>query len=96
MKFNNRNLQIGSGVIIGKNVKIGDDVTIYDNVAIGDDSVIANHRIIGEPPASYYSEVVFSNPPLRIGAGALIRSHGIKFAGSDSREDFQTGHRVTK
>ena len=58
MKFNNRNVYIDDGAIIGKNVKIGDNTIIYPNVTIGDNTIIANDCVIGEPSAAYYKDIL--------------------------------------
>ena len=95
MKFNNRNVHIGHNVKIGLNVRIGDNTTIYDNVIIGDNSTISNDCIIGEPTNDYYANLAYLQPVTIIGAGALIRSHTIMYAGSTFGDNFVTGHRVT-
>ncbi len=95
MKFNNRNIELGSNVQLGKNVRIGDNTIIYDNVVIGDDAIISNNCIIGEPLNAYYHEPSYVNPLLSIGSNSLIRSHTIIYAGSEFGPYFQTGHHVT-
>ncbi|WP_083322486.1 acyltransferase [Hymenobacter lapidarius] len=96
MKFANRNVQLGENVRLGKNVSIGDNTTIYDNVIIEDNAIICNNCVIGEPGrAYYYQDGSYIQPETVIGAGALIRSHNIIYAGSTFGENFTTGHRVT-
>jgi acetyltransferase-like isoleucine patch superfamily enzyme len=96
MKFNNRNVSISPKAKLGNNVKIGDNTTIYDGVEIGDNSIVCNDCVLGEPPSRYYkSPLDYENPPLLIGAGALIRSHCIFYAGSSFGEGLITGHRAT-
>lgn len=95
MKFNNRNIQISPKARIGNNVRIGDNTVIYDNVIIGDDTIICNDCIIGEPLNDYYFKEDYQNPETKIGAGSLIRSHTILYAGSEFGDGFSTGHRVT-
>lgn len=95
MKFNNRNVQIGSNVELGINVKIGDNTIIYDNVVIGDNSIIANNCVIGEPLHNYYFNESYRNPETIIGINALIRSHTIIYAGSKFGKNLTTGHNVT-
>jgi acetyltransferase-like isoleucine patch superfamily enzyme len=95
MKFTGRNIHIGKNVKIGDGVKIGDDTVIYDNVEIGANSVICNNCVLGEPLNDYYHNPEYKNPTLKIGEGALIRSHTILYAGSVFGENLQTGHRVT-
>jgi acetyltransferase-like isoleucine patch superfamily enzyme len=95
MKFNNKNIEIGTNVQLGSNVRIGDNTIIYDNVVIGDNTVISNNCVIGEPLNAYYHDVNYENPVLTIGASSLIRSHTIIYAGSSFGSNFQTGHHVT-
>lgn len=94
-KFNNINIRISPSAKIGKNVRIGDNTIIYDNVVIGDDSVICNDCVIGEPLNAYYHDDGYLNPETIIGAGALVRSHTVIYAGNRIGEGFQTGHRAT-
>ena len=95
MKFNNRNVYVSQSCKMGRNVKIGDNSAIYDNVEIGDNSIICNDTVLGEPPASYYAESAYENPPTVIGSDSLIRSHCIIYAGCTIGNGFSTGHRVT-
>ncbi len=95
MKFNNRNVHVSSRAVLGVNVKIGDNSTVYDGVEIGDNSIICNDCVIGEPLASYYEREDYKNPSTIIGAGALIRSHSIIYAGCRIGQNFSSGHRIT-
>lgn len=95
MMFNNRNIIISPKASIGKNVRIGDDTTIYDNVVIEDNVTITHHCVIGEPLNAYYSDPEYENPVTIIGAGSLIRSHAIIYAGNKLGKKVTTGHRVT-
>ena len=95
MKFNNRNVYISPKVKLGNNVRIGDNAAIYDNVEIGDNSIICNDSVIGEPLAAYYRDPGYKNPVTVIGAGALVRSHSIIYAGCTIGPGFSSGHRVT-
>ncbi|NVK75226.1 MAG: N-acetyltransferase [Oceanospirillaceae bacterium] len=95
MKFNDHNVRIGKNVQLGKNVRIGDNTIIYDNVIIGDNTTICNDCVIGEPNASYYKTSDYENPETKLGAGSLIRSHSIIYAGSNFGDNLNTGHRVT-
>jgi len=66
------------------------DRKIYPNVHIGADAQIGAYVIIGEPPrgrAAGELETV-------IGAGAVIRSHTVIYAGNHIGDHFQTGHGV--
>jgi len=95
MKFNNRNVSISPLAKIGNNVKIGDNSVIYDYVEIGDNTIICNDCVIGEPLNAYYSDNNYKNPTTYIGAGGLIRSHSIIYAGCTIGKSITTGHRIT-
>jgi acetyltransferase-like isoleucine patch superfamily enzyme len=95
MKFNNRNVYISPKSKLGNNVRIGDNAAIYDHVEIGDNSVICNDSVIGEPLAAYYRDPGYINPVTVIGAGSLIRSHSIIYAGCTIGPRFSSGHRIT-
>jgi acetyltransferase-like isoleucine patch superfamily enzyme len=95
MKFNNKNVSIGTNVSLGKNVKIGDNTIIYDNVSIGDNTIISNDCVIGEPLNAYYIDSNYKNPNTLIGSNSLIRSHSIIYSGSEFGDFLNTGHRVT-
>jgi acetyltransferase-like isoleucine patch superfamily enzyme len=95
MKFDGRNVTVSPKARLGRDVRLGDNVTIYDGVELGDGSTICNDCVLGEPPAGFYRDAAFVNPPLRIGPGALVRSHSIVYAGSTIGAHLQTGHRVT-
>jgi acetyltransferase-like isoleucine patch superfamily enzyme len=95
MKFNDKNVYVSPLAHLGKNVKIGDNSLIYDGVEIGDDCIICNDTVIGEPLTDYYYDTNYKNPPTIIGAGALIRSNTIIYAGCTIGRNFASGHRVT-
>ena len=95
MKFNGRGVYVSPLAKIGCNVRIGDGTVIYDNVEIGDGSVICNDCVIGEPLNPYYRDESYKNPPTRIGADAVIRSHAIIYANCKIGNDFNAGHRIT-
>ena len=95
-KFLGMNVSISPSAKIGRNVRIGNNTVIYDNVEIGDNTIICNDCVLGEPLNSYYeNSEKYENPPLKIGANSLIRSHTIIYAGSKLGDFLQTGHRVT-
>jgi len=73
---------------IGKNVSFGHAVRIYGNVQIGDNCKIGDFCVIGHP------SVHPSSAPLKLGAGANIRSHSILYEGSDIASYLETGHHV--
>ncbi len=73
---------------IGNQVTIGDFCVIHANAEIGDGCVIEDHCIIGYPTP------LAEDRPLRLGAGGLVRSHSVLYAGSDIGEQLRTGHHV--
>ena len=95
MIFNNYNVRISPKASIGKNVRIGDNTVIYDNVVVEDNVTISHNCVIGEPLNDYYSNPEYKNPETVIGAGSLIRSHAIIYAGNRLGDNVQTGHRIT-
>jgi acetyltransferase-like isoleucine patch superfamily enzyme len=60
----------------------------YSGVVLGSDCVIGDYCVLGEPPRGK------SNGELAtvIGAGAVIRSHTVIYAGNRIGARFQTGH----
>jgi acetyltransferase-like isoleucine patch superfamily enzyme len=87
---------MGDGVKIGDDVVVGPHVIVYDNVTIGDGCRIGADAILGEPLAGIYRDAAnYVNPPLTIGAGSVIRSGSIIYAGSTLGRGLETGHRVT-
>jgi acetyltransferase-like isoleucine patch superfamily enzyme len=61
---------------------------LYQNVTLGSQSVIEDYCIIGEPPRGRADGALATV----IGAGALIRSHTVIYAGNRIGRGFQTGH----
>jgi acyl-[acyl carrier protein]--UDP-N-acetylglucosamine O-acyltransferase len=74
---------------LGRDVVVGPFTSIHDNVEIGDDSEIGGYCELGV--ANQFT----NGEALRIGKGALIRSHSIFYAASNFGERLVTGHRVT-
>lgn len=73
---------------IGNNVTIGDFTVVHANVEVGDDCTIESHCIVGNPTP------LADGLPLRVGPGALIRSHSVLYAGATIGEQLSTGHHV--
>lgn len=80
---------------LAEDVVVGPWVIIHDHVTLGPGSIVGAGCILGEPTADYYCSQEYSNPPLSIGPGALIRSGSILYAGSRIGDNFETGHRAT-
>lgn len=72
---------------IGKNVVFGHGVRVYGNVEIGDDCRIGDFCVIGHPARQ-------ADGPLRLGAGAHIRSHAVVYEGSTIGPGLETGHHI--
>lgn len=84
--FRGKNVRIGDDVVLGRNV------ILYDNVNIGDHAVIGANVVIGEPTVNAYSKQDYVNPSTLIGAGAVIRSGSVVYAGCDIGPGLTTGH----
>lgn len=61
---------------------------IHPNVHIPDDAVLGAFVILGEPPQGKQP----GDLETHIGAGAVIRSHTVIYAGNRIGDHFQTGH----
>lgn len=80
---------IDSAAKIGTNVTFGHGVRVYGNVEIGDDCRIGDFCVIGHPTANPDGAA-----PLRLGAGANIRSHAVIYEGSNIGPGLETGHHI--
>ena len=63
---------------------------LFANVRLGPGAVIGDFVVLGEPPQGR----AVGELPTVIGAGALIRSHTVIYAGNRIGANFQTGHGV--
>ena len=102
MKKISASARLGVGVLVGNNVILEDDVVIgdytiiRDNVHIGRGTHIGPFSLLGEHTSPYYSEPAdYVNPPTRVGAMSVIRSHSVIYADVVIGSNFQSGHRVT-
>lgn len=77
---------VEEGVVLGEGVSVGPFSYIYAGTEIGAGSVIEGWCEIGRP--------VKGRKPAVIGAGAVVRSHCIVYAGASTGEKLMTGHRV--
>lgn len=77
-----KNAKIGSGVTFGHGVRV------YGNVEIGDNCRIGDFCVIGQPTAQSGAA------PLKLGAGATVRTHSVIYEGSDIGAYLETGHHV--
>lgn len=67
-----------------------DLIQVYPNVHLPDDATLGAFVVLGEPPRG-------STPgdlPLHLGAGCVIRSHTVIYAGNSIGRGFQCGHAV--
>ena len=86
---------IKAGARIGMGVTIGANSIVNENVEIGDGTHIGNNVVLGEYLSQYYdSPSSYQNPPLKIGAGAIIRTGSVIYAGSEFGPNFVTGNYV--
>jgi|SRR5215831_4681445 len=63
---------------------------IHKGVQLGEGSVIEDYSIVGTPPRGKKDGEL----PTVIGAGAVIRSHSVIYAGNTIGKNFQTGNKV--
>ena len=63
---------------------------IYKGVELGEGSVVEDYSILGTPPRGKKDGEL----PTIIGAGAVIRSHSVIYAGNSIGKNFQTGNKV--
>ncbi len=63
---------------------------LYSNVVLGPGCVVGDYSVIGEPPRGKADGELVTV----IGAGAVIRSHTVIYAGNTIGRNFQTGHHV--
>lgn len=66
-------------------------VQVYANVHLPDDAQIDPFVILGQPPRG----AAPGELALILGAGCIVRSHTVLYAGNTIGRDFQTGHQVT-
>ena len=86
---------IGEDVQLAPDVTIGPFTVVHPGVVVGAGSVVGSHCVLGEPTAAAYEADSYPWPACRIGAGALIRSHTVVYAGVEVGDGLSTGHRVT-
>lgn len=80
---------VSPDAVIGDDVVIGHGAVVHAGVTIGPGTVIGSYCIIGEAPGR---SVEGKQLPTVIGAGSVIRSHTVLYAGSVFGDGFQTGH----
>ena len=81
---------------LGAGVTVGPFCSVHANVEVGDGSFVDSHSVLGAPTASYYDDPdAYRAEPCRVGAGSVIRSHAVVYAGVELGEGCETGHHVT-
>ena len=83
---------VSPDAVLGRGVTIGAFTLVHANVTIGEECFVDSHCVLGSPTAGYYDDPGTYEPDAcSIGAGAMIRSHGVIYAGvttgTDSRPD---------
>lgn len=68
--------------------RIAATAVVYPGVQLGDDVVIEDFCVVGAPFEGYAGE------PTVIGAGAMIRSHAVIYAGNRIGRGFQAGNKA--
>lgn len=63
---------------------------VFANVSLGDPCTIEDFCLVGVAPRGVNEGAL----PTRIGAGAIIRSHTVIYAGNEIGRNFQTGNKV--
>jgi len=79
--------RISSRAKIGANCQIAQSAIIHDNVELGPDCVVGEYCVLGHPTSGK-----LAGKPLRIGRGAMIRSHTIMYEGSSFGDKLRVGH----
>jgi acetyltransferase-like isoleucine patch superfamily enzyme len=79
---------VDPGAVIGDDVTIGPFTVVHADVEIGAGANVSSHCVLGERGPG-------DGGPLRLGPGAVIRSHTVVYAGSTFGPRLETGHRVT-
>lgn len=74
---------------IGARAAIGPFTIVHDDVELGDDAFVDGHCVLGQPTP------LADGRPLVVGAGAVIRSHSVLYAGTSIGPGLRTGHHVT-
>ena len=67
---------------------MSDTCRVYPNVLLGTGVILGDFVIVGEPPRGKATGEL----PTHIGAGAVIRSHTVIYAGNVIGDHFETGH----
>lgn len=85
---------VSDGATIGAGVTIGPFAVLLDGVELGDGVTVGSHCILGEPTTGFYSGDGGGGSCV-VGAGSIIRSHTVVYAGASLGAGTRTGHHVT-
>jgi UDP-2-acetamido-3-amino-2,3-dideoxy-glucuronate N-acetyltransferase len=79
------NLHVGDDVELGDDVEIGANVVLHDGCRIGDGCRLGDGAVLGKRPALGSRSTASRDPlpGLVVGAGCVISSHAVVFAGSE-------------
>jgi len=73
--------------------RVAATAVLRPGVRLGPGTVVGEWCLLGEPPAEDGDQRA-GGPPTVLGAGALLRSHTVIYAGNRIGDRFQTGHHV--
>jgi acyl-[acyl carrier protein]--UDP-N-acetylglucosamine O-acyltransferase len=79
---------------LGADVTVGPFAIVHECVRLGDGCMVGPRVTLGEPLRSWYRGDDGEQPTLSVGAGAVIRSGTVLYAGSDIGAGFESGHSV--
>ena len=74
---------------VADDVEVGAFTLVHGGVRLGSGTVIGSHCSVGEPTELAHGR------PLILGAGCLVRSHTVIYAGSTFEDGLETGHHAT-
>ena len=80
---------VDDGAEVADDVEVGAFTLVHGGVRLGSGTVIGSHCSVGEPTELAHGR------PLILGAGCLVRSHTVIYAGSTFEAGLETGHHVT-
>lgn len=80
---------VADGAEVADDVEVGAFTLVHGGVRLGSGTVIGSHCSVGEPTE------LAQGRPLILGAGCLVRSHTVIYAGSTFEDGLETGHHAT-
>lgn len=75
---------VEDGVVLGADVEIGPFAVVRAGTVLGDGVVVGEHAVLGKRPKLGPKSVAAGGelPPLEVGAGAVVSTHAIVYAGT--------------